>query len=263
VLAGPDKQDPSTRDAPQLDYSTYLDPSRLRGARLGVVRSHLAKQPDVDAMFGRLLVELAGGGAVLVDDIEFPVGDEIETPEFAVLLCELKDGLREWLAEFVPDSEITCLADIIGWNRRHSDLELPWFGQELFETADASGGLESAPYLEAMQACRQLGRDRIDAVVAEHQLDALIAPTGGVAWMIDLANGDNYGGSFSTPAAVAGYPHVTVPMGQVHGLPVGVSIVGPAWSEPMLIGLASAIERMTQGRRPPTFATSLPALELI
>jgi amidase len=260
VLAGPDDRDPATSGAPRLKYESFVDPGRIEGARLGVVRSHLSKQPEVDAMFDRLLARLVADGAVLVDDLSLPAGASIETPEFVVLLRELKDGLREWFAEFVPDSGVTSLADLIEWNRAHGAAELAWFGQELFEAAEATNGRSGEAYRDALSACRQLAHDRIDALLGEHRLDALIAPTGGVAWMIDLVNGDNFGGSFSTPAAVAGYPHITIPMGQVHELPAGVSIVGPPWSEPTLVALASAVELAAAGRQPPTFATSLPTL---
>ena len=147
---------------------------------------------------------------------------------------------------------------MIAWNERHRTTEMPWFGQELFEQADRLGGLEDAAYLDALATCRRVAAvEGIDRALAEHDVEALVAPTGGPAWMTDLVNGDNYGGSFSSPAAIAGYPHITVPAGLVAGLPVGLSFVGPPWSESRLIALAYAFEQATLARRPPTFAPTL------
>ena len=148
---------------------------------------------------------------------------------------------------------------MIASNERHRAAEMPWFAQELFERAEGLGDLDDPAYLDALARCRLLAREEgIDHVLSEHGLDALLAPTGGPAWMTDLVNGDNYGGSFSSPAAIAGYPHITVPAGFVHGLPVGLSFAGARWSEALLIGLARSFERATRARRAPTFAPTLP-----
>jgi amidase len=178
--------------------------------------------------------------------------------EFEVLLFELKAGLRRWLADFAPGAPIASLADLIAWNERHRAQEMAWFGQEYLEQAEARGDLSDPAYLAALDTCRRLGRtEGLEATLAEHRLDALVAPTGGPAWTTDLVNGDHFGGSFSSPAAIAGVPHLTVPAGFVHGLPVGLSFVGPAWSEPLLIGLGHAFEQATTARRAPTFAPTV------
>jgi amidase len=148
---------------------------------------------------------------------------------------------------------------VIDYNRRNAAAEMPFFGQDYFERAAACGGLDDPAYRDALATCARAAREEgIDAALAEHRLDALVAPTGTPAWMSDLVNGDHYSGSFSSPAAIAGYPHLTVPAGEVWGLPVGLSFVGPAWSEPLLLGLGYAFERATRARRAPTVARSLP-----
>lgn len=237
-----------------VDIDAVLDPHALAGARLGVLRSHPAAHPDVNAMFEGHLRTLSRSGAVLVDPVELGHAEEIARAEFPVLLHELKAGLADWLSEFAPTSSITSLADVVDWNREHADVELRWFGQELFETAIELPGLDDPGYRDLLDVCRRAARtEGIDAVVAEHDLDALVAPTGGPAWMTDLVNGDNDTGSCSTPAAVAGYPHITVPMGLVGGLPVGWSFFGPADSDQRMLAFGYAFEQLVRGRRPPAF----------
>ena len=258
AIAGADPRDGATADAKPADYRSALDPERLRGARLGVVRAQFGGHPGVDAVIEAALATLRAGGAVLVDPVVLDVGESVQEAELEVLLYELKAGLPAWLAEFAPHAPISTLADVIAWNERHAAREMPWFGQELFEQAQSRGDLSEPAYLEALAGCRRAAREEgIDRALAEHDLDALLAPTGGPAWLSDLVNGDNYGGSFSTPAAIAGYPHLTVPAGFVHGLPVGLSFAGPRWSEPLLLGLGYAYEQATRARRAPTFAPTL------
>ncbi|WP_423981555.1 amidase [Ilumatobacter sp.] len=237
-----------------------LGSASLAGSRLGVLRNHDGAHPGVDALFEAHVETLRRAGAVLVDPVELEHGDEIERCEFPVLLHELKFGLERWFAEFAPSCGIGSLADLIAWNRHHAETELRWFGQELFEAAGDLPGLDDPEYLEMLATCRRASQtDGIDAVLAAHDLDALVAPTGGPAWMTDLVNGDNDTGSCSTPAAVAGYPHVTVPMGQVGGLPVGWSFIGDAGSDARMVRFAAAFERLVQGRTPPTYAASVAA----
>ena len=256
VLAGPDSRDPATlRSVAGTDYTRFLDPQRLRGARLGVVRKLFGAHDGVNAVIDAALVALQKQGAVLVDPVELKNTDKYGDAELEVLLTEFKVGLARYLAEFAPGAPIASLEDLIAWNRAHRDRVMPWFGQELFEKAQATGGLQSAAYIEALALCQRYSRaEGIDAVLAEHRLDALIAPTGGPAWLTDVVNGDSSGASFSSPAAVAGYPHLTVPAGFVSGLPVGLSFVGPAYSEGLLIGLGYAFEQATRAHRAPAFA---------
>ena len=226
----------------------------LRGARLGVCRSHFTGySPATDALFEEALAALKRLGAVLVDPADIATAGQFDDSELTVLLYEFKADLNRYLAEWAPGAAVRTLADLIAFNERAKDTELPFFGQELFVQAQAKGPLSDQEYLRALDKNRLLARlQGIDAVLAEQRLDALVAPTGGPPSLIDLVNGDpGGGGSFSSPAAVAGYPHVTVPMGYVRGLPVGLSFVGRPWSEGTLIKFAYAYEQATRVRRPP------------
>jgi amidase len=257
AIAGVDAHDAATSEAKFADYAKALRGNALKGARLGVVRSEFGSSPAVDEVIEDALRLLAAKGAVLVDPVELQLAAELQEAELDVLLTELKAGVAGWLPEFMPQAPVQSLADVIDWNTAHAAEELRWFGQEFFEQAQARGDLKSPEYLRSLSTCRRVARrEGIDATLRADSLDALVAPTGGPAWLTDLVNGDHYGGSFSTPAAVAGYPHVTVPAGFVHGLPVGISFVGTAWSEARLIGLAHGFERAASARRPPTFAAS-------
>ena len=259
ALAGADARDPATARAPALELDAAPRPERLRGARLGVVRANIeAAHPGVAAVTERALAALAAHGAVLVDPVELDWPAHAGDCELEVLLHELRAELPRWLGEFAPHAPVATLAELIDWNERHRDSELPWFGQECFERAQRRP-LDEAPYRAALAAARRAAREAgIDAALAAHRLDALVAPTGDPAWRSDLVNGDHYGASFSGPAAVAGYPHLTVPAGAVHGLPVGLSFVGAAWSDALLLDLGEGFERATRARRAPTFAPTLP-----
>lgn len=264
VLAGPDPRAPAPADAPALDYTHHLDDGRLAGVRLGVVDDHRVRHPGVGVIFDAAVELLERHGAVIVENVTVGRGgsrfDSLGEAELTVLLHELRVGMAEWLAEFVPRSGLASLDDIVEWNRRHADVEMPWFGQELFERALVATTEDE--YATARATCLRLARDEgIDAALDERDLDALVAPTSGPAWLTDPINGDHHTDGWTTPAAVAGYPHVTVPMGTLPlgvdpGLPVGLSFVGRAWSEPLLIGLAHCFERHSTARRRPTFAPS-------
>jgi amidase len=258
AMAGADARDAATSGARPADYTRFLDPKRLAGARLGVVRKMFGQNDAVNAVMERSLALLKAQGAVLVDPVELPGVDKYQEAELELLLTEMKAGLPKYLAEFAPGAPVRTLADVIEWNRRHAEREMGWFGQDLFERAEATGGLDSKGYLEQVATCRRYARDEgIDAALAQHKLDALVCSTGSPAWLSDPIYGDHSGDSFSSPAAVAGYPHITVPAGLVQGLPVGLSFVGPAFSEAVLIGLAHAFEQASRARRAPTFAKTL------
>jgi amidase len=256
VISGRDPRDPATASAPQsADYVAALDRTALAGARLGVVRGYTGTNDRVLALFGQALARLQALGAVIVDPVALPSRASFAEAELEVLLHEFKDGLATYLAEFAPAASIRSVADLIAFNERERRREMPYFGQELLTMADARGGLDSTAYRDALAKVRRLMREEgVDRALNEHKLDALIAPTGGPAWLIDLVNGDSHSAGFTSPAAVAGYPHITLPMGDIAGLPVGLSFVGPAWSEPKLLKFAYAFEQATQHRRPPTFA---------
>jgi len=202
---------------------------------------------------------LAQEGATLVDLADVPARGRMGEAEFEVLLYEFKDGLNRYLGQVDPKLPVHSLAELISFNERHRDREMPFFGQEILIRAEGKGPLTEAAYLEARRDCRRLSRaEGIDAVMDEHRLDALVAPTGGPASLTDHVLGDRRGGGGSSSlAAVAGYPAVTVPAGFVNGLPVGLTFFGRAWSEPVLIRLAYAFERATGQRRTPTFVPSL------
>jgi amidase len=260
AIAGADTQDAATADAAShaVDYTRFLDRDGLTGVRLGIARNFLGRNDLVRDVARIALRALSDLGATLVE-VDVPNVDKYDDSELEVLLTELKAGLARYLAAFAPDAGLKTLEDVIRYNELHRGRVMPFFGQEHFIAAQAKGGLDDAAYLEARANGLRYARDEgIDAVMAQHRLDALVAPTGGLAWVTDLVNGDHYSGSFSSPAAVAGYPHVTVPMGFVQGLPLGLSFVGTAWSEPALIRYAYAFEQATGHRAAPRFLRSIP-----
>jgi amidase len=241
-------------DSPKAlpEYTQFLDPSALRGARLGIVRKSFGFNADVDKLMDQSIAAMKSHGAEIIDPVEIPPDSKIGEPEMEVLLYELKAGLNAYLK---ARGRTETLASLIAFNEKNSARELHYFGQELFEQAQKKGPLTDAAYLKARAECIRLTRtEGIDAVCSKYRLQALVAPTSCLAWLTDYINGDNAAGGCSTPPAVAGYPHVTVPAGLVHGLPAGISFFGPAWSEPALIKVAYAFEQATKARRKPTFA---------
>ena len=262
ALVGPDPRDPATLESGTRintdDADTFglalLDRAGLRGARIGVARNFCGFNPRVDAVFEASLAALRDAGAVIVDPANIETAKQIDEPEYEVLLYEFKADLNAYLAGLGPEAPVHSLADVIAYNEANRERVMPYFGQEHMLMAQACGPLTEEKYLRALANCRRLARDEgIDAVLAKHQLDAIVAPSGGPAWLTDYVNGDHYSGGSSTPAAVAGYPSITVPAGYVCGLPVGISFIGPAWSEPALIRFAYAFEQATQVRKSPEF----------
>ncbi len=253
AIAGPDPDDPATANARSEDFTRYLDPAALRGKRIGVARNHAGFHERVDAVFDVALSALQEAGATLVDGLAPPTREETRPPELIVMLTEFKVGLNAYLAALGPETPVRSLADVIAFNESHADRVMPFFGQELFLQAEETGGLEDRVYQTALAVSRKLTRENgIDRLLRDHALDALVAPTASAPWAIDLVNGDNRGGGGSSSlAAISGYPSITVPMGYVTGLPVGLSFIGAARSDGALIGLAHAFERTLQARVPP------------
>jgi amidase len=261
ALAGVDPLDGATSEAGgrATDYAKALDKDGLKGKRLGVARNFFGRSDTVDAVIEGELAVLKAQGAILVD-VKVPNTDKYDDSETEVLLYEFKPGLAAYLEKYAPNAPIKTMADLVAFNEKHSDAEMPYFAQEHLVRSQAKGSLDDKQYKDALANNRRYARDEgIDQIMKEHALDALVAPTGGLAWLTDYINGDHYGGSFSSPAAVAGYPHVTVPAGYVHGLPVGISFVGGAWSEASLIGMAYAYEQATLHRRAPRMPASVSA----
>jgi amidase len=254
ALAGPDPGDPATASCPPVpDYAAALDPGGLKGARLGVARNLFGFSEGVDKLMEESLAALRDLGAELVDPVELPNLGKYDDAELEVLLFEFKADLNAYLAGRAG-APVHSLAELIAFNEAHQEQELPYFGQDLLVKAQARGDLSSPEYLQALEKNHRLSRaEGIDALLAAQRLDALVAPTGGPAWLTDLVNGDHFGGGCSTPAAVAGYPHITVPAGFIRGLPVGISFFGAAWSEALLLKLAFAFEQGTRARQAPQY----------
>ena len=261
VLAAADPRDAATADPQRSsppDYRAFLRADGLRGMRIGVARKKVTGySTHTDRLFEQALQDLKRLGAQIVDPADFGSVGEYDEDELEVLLYELKDGLNRYLAtrQGVP---VRTLDDVIGFNRRNAERELPFFGQDLFEKAQAKGPLTDAAYIRSAQKARSLAREGIDKPVREQRLDAIVAPTSGPAWLTDHVNGDAFLGSSSSPAAVAGYPAITVPMGQAQDLPVGLTFTGPAWSEGKLLQLAYAYEQGTRHRKPPVLREIAP-----
>jgi amidase len=257
ALVGVDGRDITTeagREHGGIDYTSGLDDGALRGVRLGVIRGNYHMHTEVSGVVESALSAMRDAGAVLVDDIELASLRRLGPHEITVQLCEFRDLIGEYLVARGPTEPHKSLADLIRFNEQNAEVEMRYFGQEWFESAQLTQGRRTPGYQEALARCRQLARaEGIDQVLREHQLDALVGLTSKPAFVSDLANGDHPVPMFTTVAAVAGYPHITVPAGFVYGLPVGVSFVGPAWSDQRLIRLAYAFERATNARRSPRF----------
>jgi len=252
AMAGADPKDAATQDAKGArDYTKLLDAGALKGARIGIARKKLSS-PATDRALAAAIEAMKARGAVIVDPADIPHAEDYGDDETEVLLSEFKVGLAEYLAEWAPGAPVKSLADLIAFNRKHAAKEMPHFGQERFELAQKKGPLDGKAYLDAKRRARTLSRDKgLHAVIARHKLDALVAPTMGLPWKIDLKQGDRFPFSSTSPAAVAGTPAITVPAGYEGGLPMGITFMGRAWSEGVLIRLAYAYEQATKHRKPP------------
>ena len=262
ALAGVDANDAITsesRGKAQTDYTRFLDPKGLHGARIGVARKYFGFSEKVDTLMAAALDTMKRLGAEIIDPADLPSMGKYGDSELEVMLYEFKADLNAYLERLGPNAPVRTMKDIIDFNEKNAVKEMPFFGQDLMIKAQEKGPLTTPAYLKALKNDHDLSRAHgIDAVIGKYKLDALVAPTAPPAWLTDLANGDpSGGGGFTGPAAVAGYPHITVPAGQVFGLPVGISLVGKAYSEPVLIRLAYAYEQATKFRKPPRFLTSV------
>ena len=257
ALAGTDPQDPATLTRgilPASDFAAAVHPHALKGARLGVLTGPFDFDPKLDVQLNREVTELKAAGAEIAYWGEYPTFLGLGDPEREVLLYEFKDGINRYLATLGPASPVKSLADLITFNRAHAAAEMPYFKQQIFVRAQAKGPLTEPAYRAAVDACHRIARTQgIDALMKEYRLDALVSLTGSVAWRIDRAGGGPAPANSAQPAAVAGYPSVTVPAAQIDGLPVGLSFFGRPWSEGRLLDLAADVESRTRARHGPQF----------
>ncbi|HEY6767481.1 MAG TPA: amidase [Candidatus Sulfotelmatobacter sp.] len=264
ALTGADPEDTATAESASKsreDYTQFLDTNGLKGTRIGVARKYFGFNDAVDALMERCLDAMKSQGATLVDPADVETFGKFDESELLVFVYELKADLNAYLARLGSKAPVRTLKDIIDFNERNRSKEMPYFGQDLFLKAESKGPLTTPEYVEALQKNHRLARtEGIDALMDKHQLDAIVAPTGGPAWITDLVNGDHVAGGSSTAAAVAGYPNINVTAGFISGLPVGISFFGRAWSEPTLIRLAYAFEQATKARGAPRFLPTIAAV---
>jgi amidase len=261
ALTGLDPEDAATTASAgrsQTDYARFCDPNGLKGARIGVARKYFGFSEPVDALMEQSLGMMKAQGATLVDPADIETFGKFADSELIVLLYELKADLNAYLARLGPGAPVKTLQDVITFNERNQQKEMQYFGQDLFLKAQAKGPLTDMAYLDALAKNHQLaGTEGIDALMDKHQLDAIVAPTGGPSWLTDLITGDHFSGGSSNAAAVAGYPNINVTAGLISGMPVGISFFGRAWSEPTLIKIAYSFEQATKGRQAPRFLPTL------
>jgi amidase len=263
VLTGVDPIDSATAASAgksYTDYTQFCDPNGLKGARIGVARKYFGFSDSVDALMEACLEVMKKQGATLVDPADIETLGKFDESELLVFMYELKADLNAYLARLGPNAPVHTLKDIIEFNDRNRQKEMPYFGQDLFLKAESKGPLTDKGYLDALEKNHQLTRtEGIDATMDKFHLDAIVAPTGGPAWLTDLVNGDHVAGGSSNAAAVAGYPNINVTAGSISGLPVGISFFGRAWSEPTLIRLTFAFEQATKARQSPRFLSTIGA----
>ena len=262
AMAGADPDDKVTAASAskiEPDYTKFLDPNGLRGARIGVVRKYFGFNDAVDQLMNNLVEEMKRAGAEITDPADIPTIGKFDDTELLVFMYELKADLAAYFARLGDTAPMKSLKDVIDFNEKNKNKEMPYFGQDLFLKSQEKGPLTSKEYLDALAGNRKLTRtDGIDFVMDKFKLDALVAPTGGPAWLTDLINGDHVAGGSSNAAAVAGYPNINVTAGYLYGLPVGISFFGRAWSEPTLLKIAYAFEQLTKARQKPMFLPTIP-----
>ncbi|MEM1136103.1 MAG: amidase [Bacteroidota bacterium] len=263
-LTGIDSRDEITKNSEgkmHTDYTQFLILDGLKGKRLGVLRSTMGFHEKVDEIMENTFEIMRKNGAEIIDPVEIKTSKEYGDSGFQVLLYEFKDGVNKYLAQLGETAPVKTLEEVIEFNKANAGESMSYFQQEILEMAAEKGDLDSSEYKEALAKILRLSREEgIDATLAAHNLDAILAPTGGPAWPIDVINGDHFGGGSSSPAARAGYPNITVPAGYINGLPVGISIFSTAYREPELIGMAYAFEQASKVRKAPQF---LPTLEMV
>jgi len=262
AMAGADADDKATAASAgniEPDYTKFLDPNGLKGARIGVVRKYFGFNDAVDQLMNNLVDEMKRAGAEITDPADIPTIGKFDDSELLVFMYELKADLAAYFARLGDTAPVKALKDVIEFNEKNKNKEMPYFGQDLFVKSEEKGPLTSKEYLDALANNRKLTRaDGIDFVMDKFKLDALVAPTGGPAWLTDLINGDHAAGGSSNAAAVAGYPNINVTGGYLYGLPVGISFFGRAWSEPTLLKIAYAFEQLTKARQKPMFLPTIP-----
>jgi amidase len=253
AITGEDSLDEATKESAgkaHPDYTQFLNANALQGKRLGIDKTFLKGHEGVDALLQKALDQLRSKGATIVEIDMVSKFKELGDPEFQVLLYEFKADLNKYLS--TANAKVKSLKDVIAFNKQHEAEVMPYFKQEIMEMAEAKGDLDSKEYQEAVRKNRTTARNNIDALLKDNNLDALIGPTTGPSWCTDLVNGDHFSGyDTSSPAAIAGYPHITVPMGLVFGLPIGLSFIGTAYNEGSLISLAYAYEQASKNRVAP------------
>ena len=263
VIAGADPDDSATaliKDKPAIDYRKFLDPKGLKDARIGVARKYFGFSEPVDKLMETALATMKSQGAILVDPADIETFGKFDDTELLVFMYELKADLNAYLERLGDSARVHTLRDVIEFNDKNKEKEMPWFGQDLFIKAESKGPLTEKEYVDTLARNHQLARAQgIDALMEKNNLDAIVAPTAGPSCITDLLNGDHFTGGSSNAAAVAGYPNINVPAGFLGGMPVGISFFGRAWSEPTLIKLAYAFEQTVKARKPPQF---LPTLDL-
>ena len=263
ALTGVDPEDSATAESQGksfTDYTRFLDANGLKGARIGVARKYFGFSDGVDGIMAEAIGVMKRQGATIVDPADLETFGKFDDSEGLVLNYELKADLAKYLARLGPGSPMKTLQDVIEFNNKNAQQEMPYFGQDVFLKAQEKGPLTTREYIDALEKDHRLARiEGIDAVMDKFKLDALIAPTGGPAWLTDLVSGDHFGGGSSNAAAVAGYPNINITAGFLFGLPVGISFFGRAWSEPTLLKIAYGFEQNTQARKAPRF---LPSAEI-